>query len=355
MSETVKLVFSDKKEIELPVTVGTENEKGIDVSNLRAQTGYITLDPGYVNTGACKSSITFIDGDAGILRYRGIPIETLAEKGNFLEIAYLLLFSKLPTKTELADFEGEITRHTMLQEDVKRFFDGFPRDAHPMAILASVVVSLSTFYQEESNEDKKCKYDINIIRLLAKVPTIAAYAYKKYMGLPFMYPDNSRSYVENFLYMMFGNPCEDYKVDPEVVKVLNLLLILHADHEQNCSTSTVRIVRSSMANLYASIAAGICALWGPRHGGANQEVIEMLEHMQSSGVSVTQYIEKIKNKEKGVRLMGFGHRVYKNYDPRAKIIKAACDTILKKLNVNDPLLSIAKELEEAAFIDGAIG
>lgn len=340
----------DGKEIELPVVVGSEGEHAVDISQLRAQTGYITLDPGYGNTGSCLSSITFIDGEKGILRYRGIPIEQLAEQVSFLECSYLLINGKLPTRLELERFENEIRHHTMLQEDMKSFYDGFPTDAHPMAILASVVSSLSTFYQDEPGSPEEVSY-LNSIRLLAKLPTIAAYAYKKSVGHPFMYPDNSRNYCENFLYMMFGLPTARYEVDPLYVDVLNTLLVLHADHEQNCSTSTVRVVRSSMCNMFATIAAGICALWGHRHGGANQSVIEMLEEIRSNGGDVKKYVELAKDKNSTFRLFGFGHRVYKNFDPRAKIIKRKCDQVLQKLNVSDPLLDIARELEEAALND----
>lgn len=335
---------------ELPIVEGTEGEKAIDISSLRGKTGYVTLDSGYMNTGACTSAITFIDGEKGILRYRGIPIEVLAEKSNFLETAYLLMYGKLPKKEELDSYTDRIKRHTMLHEDTKRFYDGFPRDAHPMAMLASVVSSLSTFYQQEEGTPEEI-FDKSAVRLLAKLPTIASYAHKKSIGQPLIYPDNRKSYCENFLYMMFSLPAENYEVDPELVDIMNLLLILHADHEQNCSTSTVRMVQSSMPNLYAAITAGICALWGPRHGGANEEVIEMLTEIRNSGGDVKKYVELAKQKDSKVRLMGFGHRVYKNYDPRAKIIKAACHKVLSKMNRPDPLLDIAKRLEEAALTD----
>lgn len=336
--------------IQLPVVEGSEGEKAVDIAALRQKTGYITLDPAYVNTGACTSAITFIDGEKGILRYRGIPIEVLAERSNFLETSYLLIYGKLPNQTELEKFTSRIKRHTMVHEDIKRFYDGFSRDAHPMAILASVVCSLSAFYQNE-NRSPEDAAELTRIRLLAKLPTIAAYAYKKSVGQPFIYPDNNRSYCENFLYMMFSLPAEKYQVDPLFVEVLNLLLILHADHEQNCSTSTVRLVQSSGSTLWAAITSGICALSGPLHGGANQEVIEMLEQIQADGGNVSKYVEMAKSKESKFKLMGFGHRVYKNFDPRAKIIKAACDKVLKKLNVSDPLLDIAKQLEEVALKD----
>jgi citrate synthase len=349
MGEVAKLVTGDKS-FELPVVVGSEGEKGIDISSLRAKTGYITLDPGYMNTGACQSGITFIDGEKGILRYRGIPIETLAEKSTFLEVAYLLMYGKLPTTTELEAFVKRVKKHTLLHEDIKNFYDGFPRDAHPMSVMASVVCSLSAFYQNEVTSAEE-RMDRNAVRLIAKLPTIAAYAYKKSIGQPFIYPDNNLDYCENFLRMMFATPAESYEIDPDHAAVLNLLLILHADHEQNCSTSTVRMVRSSGANLFASVTAGICALWGPLHGGANQEVIEMLEEIQADGGNVKKYVELAKSKDSTFRLMGFGHRVYKNFDPRAKIIKAACDKLLAKTKQGDKLLDIAKELEEAALKD----
>jgi citrate synthase len=350
MSETAELKLAGQT-IELPVVVGSENEKAIDVSNLRAKTGYVTLDNGYMNTGACSSAITFIDGDKGVLRYRGIPIEVLAEKSSFLETAYLLIEGRLPNQNQLDRFNNRVRRHTMIHEDIKRFYDGFPRDAHPMAILASVVSSLSTFYQHEEARPEAEQLDLNSVRLLAKLPTIAAGAYKKSIGQPFMYPQNSMSYCENFLHMMFSTPAEHYDVDPLMTEILNLLLILHADHEQNCSTSTVRMVGSSKANLFAAITAGICALWGPRHGGANEEVIDMLTQMKQEGGKVQKYIDQAKDKNSKFKLMGFGHRVYKNFDPRAKIIKAACDKLLVKMKISDPLLDIAHELEEAALKD----
>ncbi|RMG45152.1 MAG: citrate synthase [Candidatus Dadabacteria bacterium] len=349
MGETAELKLPGKS-ISLPIVEGSEGEKAIDIARLRSETGYITLDPGFVNTGSCTSEITFIDGEKGILRYRGIPIEQLAEKSSFLEVSYLLINGKLPTASELEEFTEDIRRHTMLHEDVKRFYDGFPRDAHPMAILASVVSSLSAFYQDEVGTPEEVSY-LNSIRLLAKLPTIVAWAYKKSVGQPFMYPDNNRDYCENFLYMMFGLPAERYEVDPVYVEVLDKLLILHADHEQNCSTSTVRVVRSSMSNMFACITAGICALWGHRHGGANQRVIEMLEQIRNDGCNVEKYVELAKKKDSGFRLMGFGHRVYKNFDPRARIIKEACDRLLNKLHISDPLLEIAQKLERAALED----
>lgn len=348
-NEKVQLKYGDKS-VDLPVIVGSEGEKGIDVTKLRAQAGYITLDQGYMNTGSCKSAITFIDGEKGILRYRGIPIEVLAEKSNFIEVAYLLIYGKLPNRQAVTAFTNELTRHTLLHEDIKRFYDGFPRDAHPMAILASVVCSLSTFYQNESGTEEELNH-LNTVRLLAKLPTIAAFAYKKSIGQAFIYPDNKLNYCANFLKMMFSLPCEEYMIDPDIVKVLDLLLILHADHEQNCSTSTVRFVGSSKVNLFAAISAGICALWGPLHGGANQEVLEMLELIHKNGGDVNKCVEMAKSKDSGFRLMGFGHRVYKNYDPRAKIIKVACDQVLAKMKRKDPLLDIARKLEEAALND----
>jgi len=335
---------------EMPVIEGTENEKAIDIGQLRASTGLITMDPGYVNTGSCESAITFIDGEKGILRYRGIPIDVLAEKATFLEVAYLLIKGKLPNQKELDDFTDRVSRHTMLHEDIKRFYDGFRRDAHPMAILASVACSLSTFYQDQEGSRKEIT-ELNSIRLIAKLPTIAAYAYKKSIGEPFIYPDNSKSYCENFLHMMFARPSEKYEVDPDHVKALEMLLILHADHEQNCSTSTVRMVRSAGTNLFACITAGICALWGPRHGGANQRVMEMLEQIRNDGSDVKKYVQLAKTKDSEFRLMGFGHRVYKNFDPRATILKQQCDKLLAKMKKPDPLLDIAKELEEAALKD----
>jgi len=339
------------KTYEFPVVEGTQEERGVDIAKLRDLTGLITLDPGYMNTGSCQSAVTFLDGEKGVLRYRGIPIEVLAEKSSFVETSYLLIYGKLPNKKELDTFTNTLTRHTMLHEDMKRMYDGFPRDAHPMAILSSAVSTLSTFYQDLLYSDAPEDRNLSIYRLLAKLPTIAACSYKKSIGQPFMYPTNSLDYCSNFLKMMFGVPAEEYEVDPVVAKALDLLLILHADHEQNCSTSTVRLVGSSRANLYASVSAGISALWGPLHGGANQEVIEMLEAIHKSGGDVKKFVERVKNREQGVRLMGFGHRVYKNFDPRAKIIKHHCDLILGKMGIKDPLLDIAKRLEEVALGD----
>jgi len=336
---------------ECPVVTGTEDESALDIASLRAKTGLVALDPAFMNTAAVKSSITFLDGEKGVLRYRGIPIEQLAERSTFVETSYLLVYGHLPTKPELEKFSTMLTRHSMIHEDMKHFFEGFPSGAHPMAVLASMVVSLGTYYPDALDVDNKEQVDITVARLLSKVRTIAAFAYKKSIGQPFVYPQNHLRYCANFLNMMFSVPAEPYNIDPEVEKVMNLLLILHADHEQNCSTSTVRLVGSAKANLFASISAGICALWGPLHGGANQEVIEMLEQIRVSGDSVSKYVDLAKKKDSGFKLMGFGHRVYKNYDPRAKIIKAAADKVLSKLGFNDPLLDIAKQLEEAALKD----
>jgi len=351
MSEIAKVEL-DGTTYEFPVITGTENEKAIDISKLRDVTGYVTLDTGYKNTGATKSAITFLDGEEGILRYRGYSIEQLAEKASFIEVAYLLIYGELPTQQQLDNFTNSITKHTLVHEDMKQFFEAYPAKAHPMGVLASMVCSLSTFYPEslDSNRSAEAK-DLTIHRLLAKLPTLAAWSYKNAMRHPFMYPKNSYDYCKNFLHMMFAMPTEDYEIDPVVVDALNKLLILHADHEQNCSTSTVRIVGSSQANLYASISAGISALWGPLHGGANQEVIEMLEQIHQDGGDVDKWVAKAKDKDDPFRLMGFGHRVYKNFDPRAKIIKKACDDILEKLGINDPMLSIAKRLEQVALED----
>jgi citrate synthase len=338
-------------ELELPVVPATDGGSGVDVSSLLAKTGYVTIDPGFVNTASCTSAITYIDGDAGILRYRGYPIEQLAAKSTFVEVAYLLIYGALPTATQLVEFEELIRRHTLLHEDLKRFFDGFPRDAHPMPVLSSAVSALSTFYQDSLNPFDATQVEISTVRLLAKLPTIAAYAYKKSVGQPFLYPDNSLGLVENFLRMTFGFPAEPYEIDPTFVKALDLLFILHADHEQNCSTSTVRLVGSSQANLFASISAGINALFGPLHGGANQAVLEMLEKIQRGDDDADSFMKKVKNKEGGVRLMGFGHRVYKNYDPRAAIIKKTADDVLRASGTSDELLEIALRLEEIALND----
>ena len=337
---------------EFPVITGTEDEKAIDISSLRSATGYITLDRGFKNTGSCMSAITFLDGEKGILRYRGYPIEQLAEEASFLEVTYLILKGELPTREQLATFEATIDRHTLVHEDMKRFFEAYPAKAHPMGILASMICSMSTFYQESQDPNRsKEMFELSINRLLAKLPTLAAMVYKNTMRHPFMYPKNDLGYVENFMYMMYGMPTEDYTPSPVIAKALNKLLILHADHEQNCSASTVRIVGSSQANLYAAISAGISALWGPLHGGANQAVIEMLEMIQNDGGDLEKWIAKAKDKDDPFRLMGFGHRVYKNFDPRATIIKKACDDILDELGVQDPTLAIAKKLEEVALND----
>ncbi len=341
-----KLTFNGK-DYELPVIVGTEGETAVDVRKFRDASGAVTYDPGYGNTGACSSAITFIDGDKGILQYRGYPIEELARGASFLEVAYLLIYGKLPDKQEWADFSGAITQHTLIHEDMKKFFEGYPSNAHPMAILAAMVASLSTYYPETTGPTS----DINITRLLAKLPTIAAFSYKKSVGQPFVYPRNDLPYGGNFLNMMFSVPTEPYKVAPEVEKALNMLLILHADHEQNCSTSTVRMVGSSQANLFATIAAGISALSGPLHGGANQEVIEMLETIRADGGDHQKFVAMAKDHGSNFKLMGFGHRVYKNFDPRAKILKQAADDVLKALGVKDPTLDIAKNLEEVALRD----
>ena len=337
----------------LPLSVqeATDGPGGIDVSALLAKTGLVTIDPGFVNTASCSSSITFIDGDAGILRYRGYPIEELAEKASFLEVSWLLIYGELPTATELADFESRIRHHTMLHEDMRAFFNGFPRDAHPMAVLSSAVSALSTFYQDSLDPFDEQHVEVSTIRLLAKLPTIAAYAHKKSIGQPFLYPDNSLGYVENFLRMTFGVPAEDYVVHPVAAKALNLLFVLHADHEQNCSTSTVRMVGSSNANLFVSVSAGVAALFGPLHGGANQAVLEMLAGIQADGGDVEAFVARVKAKEPGVKLMGFGHRVYKNHDPRATLVKKVAQDVLALLNVKDPLLDLAMRLEQVALAD----
>jgi citrate synthase len=350
MSDAVKLSHPGG-ELELPTVPATDGNSGIDVSSLLKQTGLVTLDPGFVNTAACQSAITYIDGDAGVLRYRGYPIEQLAERSTFLEVSYLLIYGNLPSEAELADFEDRIRRHTLLHEDLRAFFAGFPRDAHPMPVLSSAVSALSTFYQDSLNPFDPEHVEISTVRLLAKLPTIAAYAYKKSVGQPFLYPDNSLGLVENFLRMTFGLPAEPYQVDEKMAKALDLLFILHADHEQNCSTSTVRLVGSSQANLFASVSAGINALFGPLHGGANQAVLEMLETIRDSDDDVDTFMKRVKNKEQGVRLMGFGHRVYKNYDPRAAIIKKTADEILSGLGQRDEMLDIAMRLEEIALND----
>ncbi|SDQ71174.1 citrate synthase [Quadrisphaera sp. DSM 44207] len=334
----------------LQVVPATEGDDGVDISALLSRTGYVTLDPGFVNTASTQSAITYIDGDAGILRYRGYPIAQLAEQSSFAEVSYLLIYGELPTAAQLEAFEGRIRRHTLLHEDLKGFFGGFPRDAHPMPVLSSAVSALSTFYQDSLNPRDAEQVELSTFRLLAKLPTIAAYAYKKSSGQPFLYPDNSKGLVENFLRMTFGFPAEPYEADPAVVRALDLLLVLHADHEQNCSTSTVRMVGSSGANLFASVSAGIHALSGPAHGGANQAVLEMLESIRRGDDDADSFMARVKAKEKGVRLMGFGHRVYKNYDPRAAIVKKTADDILERTGPSE-LLDIAKRLEEIALHD----
>ena len=337
---------------ELPVVEGSEEEKAVDISKLRGQSGYITIDPGFKNTGSTTSSITFLDGEQGILRYRGYSIEELTSKSSFLEVAYLLINGELPSADEFSSFKEEITHHTLVHEDYKKILDGFPSSAHPMGVLSSLVCSLTAFYPESLDPNRsKEEVKLSIIRIIAKLPTFAAWAYKHKIGHPVTYPDNRLDYCSNFLKMMFALPAEPYEADPVVSDALDKLLILHADHEQNCSTSTVRIVGSSQASLYASISAGINALWGPLHGGANQAVIEMLENIKADGGDVKKYLDKAKDKEDPFRLMGFGHRVYKNFDPRARIIKKNADEVLSGLGVNDPVLDIAKGLEEAALND----
>ena len=351
MSDSAKLFYKGQ-EFEFPVIIGTENEPAIDIAKLRNDTGLITIDSGFKNTGSTTSSITFLDGEEGILRYRGYRIEDLAEKSSFMEVAYLLMHGELPTQTQFEDFTKQITYHTLVHEDIKKILDGFPSNAHPMGVLSSLICSLSAFYPDSLNPNSTPEeVNLSMVRLLAKMPTFAAWAYKNKMGHPVNYPDNSLDYCSNFLKMMFALPAERYQVDPVVAKALDVLLILHADHEQNCSTSTVRMVGSSQGPIYASISAGINALWGPLHGGANQSVIEMLEAIKSDGGNAKKYLDKAKDKNDPFRLMGFGHRVYKNFDPRATIIKKAADDVLANLGVKDPILDIAKELEYAALND----
>jgi len=335
------------QELELPVVKGTDGDFGLDITSLRKDSGAITLDPGFGNTGSCQSAITYIDGEQGILRYRGYPIEELAENSTFTEVSYLLIYGKLPTRDELAEFHEKLTYHSMIHEDMKKFFEGYPPTAHPMAILSSMVASLSAYYPEIESPDD----DANFVRLLAKAATFASYAYKKSIGQPFIYPQNELGYCANFLRMMFAVPAEPYEVNPDIVDALNKLLILHADHEQNCSTSTVRMVGSSQANLFASISAGICALSGPLHGGANQAVIEMLEMIRDDGGDYKKFVNMAKDKDEDFRLMGFGHRVYKNFDPRATILKKSADAVLSQMGISDPLLDIAKHLEDVALHD----
>jgi citrate synthase len=346
----IELTFPGGK-MDLPLVEASEPPGGIGIGKLLAESGHVTLDPGFVNTAACTSAITFIDGDAGILRYRGYPIDELAEHSSFLEVAYLLIYGELPTSEQIGDFTERIRDHTMLHESLKEFFAGFPRDAHPMAVLSSAVSALSTFYQDSLDFDDPEHVEISTARLIAKLPTIAAYSYKKSIGQPFLYPDNSLGYVENFLRLTFGVPAEPYDIDPVVAKALDMLFVLHADHEQNCSTSTVRLVGSSHANLFASVSAGVNALFGPLHGGANAAVLEMLEEIQRDGGDTDAFVRRVKAKEPGVKLMGFGHRVYKNYDPRAAIVKKATRDVLDRLGKPDPLLDIAMRLEEIALAD----
>jgi len=350
MTETAKVIYQGKT-YELPIIEGSFGEKAIDIGNLRKETGLITFDPGYMSTGSCKSAITFLDGEKGILLYRGIPIDQLAEKSTFIETSYLLIYGSLPTSQQLSEFNHHIIHHSMVHESIKNFYDGFPSNSHPMAVCSAVVGSLSTFYQNELSVRDDQEVEIAIHRLLAKLPTIAAYSYKKSIGQPLPYPDNSLDYSTNFLKMMFATPCESYDVDPITAKALEVLLILHADHEQNCSTSSVRLVGSSMCNLFASVSAAIYALWGPLHGGANQAVIEMLETIYSDGGDIQKYVEKAKDPKDSFRLMGFGHRVYKNFDPRSKIIKTMAHKVLENSTKSEPLLEIALKLEEIALKD----
>ena len=350
MSGTARLDLGEQS-IDLPVVVGSEDECAIDIRALRAQTGYITLDDGYGNTGACESTITFIDGEKGILRYRGIPIEQLAERSNFIESAMLLIWGELPDSHQYKSFSDLLTKHMQLHEDIRRHFDLFPSDSPPMAVLSAILNALSCFHPEMLEIEDEDTFFEGVARIMAKVRTIAAYSYRHAHGLPIIYPHPKKSYTENFLHMMFSGPYEEFHPNLELVKALDLIFLLHADHEQNCSTSTGRMVGSSEANLCASVAAGVCALWGPLHGGANVAVVEMLEQIQSANLSVTDYVQQVKDKKAGSRLMGFGHRGYKNFDPRAKIIKQIAEAVLAKLNIDDPMLQIAKELEEVALND----
>jgi len=350
MTKTVRFDL-DGKEVELPIIEGSEGEKAVNIAELRNQTGYITLDDGYGNTGSCLSKITFIDGEKGILRFRGIPIEELAEKSTFVETSYLLIYGHLPTRKELESFSALLTQNENLHEDMKHHFEGFPPNAHPMAILSSMINASSCFYPGLMGQASRDRFEVHAARLLSQVRTIAAFSYRKSLGLPFVYPRPRYYYTNNLLHMLFSDVYEEFDLKPEVVKALDLIFILHADHEQNCSTSTVRMVASSQANVFASAAAGVCALWGPLHGGANMAVINMLEDIRQSGDDGRRFVEAAKDKNSGKKLMGFGHRVYKNYDPRAKIIKKACDDLLAALQINDPLLDIAKHLEEAALQD----
>ncbi len=350
MANPTTLQHNDKS-LDLPVVTGTEHESAVDISKLRGSTGLVTLDPGFVNTASCTSAITFLDGETGVLRYRGYPIEQLAERSSFLEVAWLLIYGELPAKSQLDGWREAMTAHVLLPEDIRGIFNAFPRDAHPMAVAASVTAALSTLYPDSNDLFDPKQVELATLRLLAKFPTVAGWTFKRLQGQALVYPDNKLSYAGSLLKMLFGSPTGDSQVDPEIAKVLDLLLILHADHEQNCSTSTVRLVGSAHSNMYASVAAGILALWGPLHGGANQAVLEMLEHIHADNHNVQKYIDLAKDKNSNFRLMGFGHRVYKNFDPRAKILKAACDTVLARLGVDDPLLDIAKRIEEVALRD----
>ncbi len=350
MAETVKLTYQGKT-YEFPVLEGTCGEKAIDISTLRNTTGLITFDPGYMSTGSCQSQITYLDGEKGVLLYRGYPIEQIAEKSSFIETACLLIYGELPTREQLDYFQYHLVHHSMVHESIKNLYDGFPNNPHPMAVCSAIVGSLATFYQNELDVRNEHEVEIAIHRLMAKLPTIAAYSYKKSIGQPFQYPDNTLSYSANFLKMMFSLPCEPYEIDEDAAKVLDVLLILHADHEQNCSTSTVRLVGSSMCNLFASVSSAIYALWGPLHGGANQAVIEMLQNIHDDGGDVNKYVQKAKDPNDPFRLMGFGHRVYKNFDPRSRIIKKLADKIFNKPGVQEPLLDIALQLEEIAIKD----
>ena len=351
MSQHTQLRHGDDQPIELAERPAVDGPSGLDISGLLSATGQVTYDPGFVNTASCESAITYIDGDAGILRYRGYPIDQLATRSSFIEVSYLLIYGELPTADQLSRFTEKLKIHTLVHEEMRRFFDGFPRDAHPMAVLSSGVSALSTFYQDSLDPFDPEHVEYSTIRLMAKVPTIASYAYKKSTGLPLMYPDNSLDYVENFLRMTFGFPTTPYEVDPEVTRVLDQLFVLHADHEQNCSTSTVRMVGSSHANLFASVSAGVNALFGPLHGGANQAVLDMLSDIAADGGDIKSFVAKVKNRESGVRLMGFGHRVYKNYDPRAAIVKQSAQQVINKMTKPDPLLDLALQLEEIALAD----
>ncbi|MGH8910039.1 MAG: citrate synthase [Egibacteraceae bacterium] len=350
MTDHIRIEF-DSHSFEAPMVVGTENERAIDVTRLRSGTGLITYDPGYANTGSTSSAITYIDGEQGILRYRGYPIEQIAERSDFIETSYLLIHGELPTASQLGAFRGHITHHTLLHEDLRRLFDAFRRDAHPMGILVSATSALSTFYQDHYDPFDEYDREVSIHRLLAKLPTVAAFAYKRSIGQPYVYPLNALGYTENLLNMMFAVPTEPYELDPDTAAALDLLFVLHADHEQNCSTSTVRLVGSSNVNVFAAIAAGISALWGPRHGGANMDVVDMLEHIHHAEGDTQSFVNRAKDRDDPFRLAGFGHRVYKNYDPRARILKQTADRILTKLIGDHPLFEIARELEETALHD----